>query len=265
MATAPALPKPIWGMVRDFLAPIDLYNFHETCTTFRTLVSVESVIKSAGAGRTAHSSGFWPRYDSDMGIFLRGVKAGKVYMPSAMRMLRIVLHADKSMNGKIGCDFCPSAEVGYFSSTRGILLCSGKCMLAPHKENESLDECLTWPYSDLTSGVLELLGSQPQSAAHVDWWKGKGLIYTTAEPVTDAVTGERCGCTITKHDLDAMARRPWSPEKLLAVLPDTGPSSEMDVLFSANKYASDYARRRFCTNSGWDTSTVPSGEQCVIS
>ncbi|KAL3918520.1 MAG: hypothetical protein SGARI_007447, partial [Bacillariaceae sp.] len=221
MAATPMLTEEgVWALVRDFLAPKDLYYFHETCSMFRKLVSVESVIKSAGAGNTATRYQFWPYDDSDMVIFLRNVKIGKVYMPSPIRMLRIVLHADETMADKIGCDFCRSEKVRCFSATRGVLLCSPKCRLEAHKAGAELAKGLTWPYSELGDDVEKLLKSEPQSAAFVRWWEKKKCIYTTVEPVTDAATGERCGCTITKKDLDSMKQRPWSKEKLRAILPD---------------------------------------------
>ena len=249
MSTAPLyLHDSIWDVVKDFLAPIDLYNFHNTCTTFRKLVSLETVIKSAGAGNTAHEYGFWPG-NYGMNIFLQSIKVGKVYKPSVTRMLRIVLHADGGMNGSIGCEFCPGAhaKAKYFSSGHGILLCCRLCKMESYQPGEICAEngFLSWPLSELPSAVEKLLLSQPQSAAYVKWWKSISIINTTAKPVVDAATGERCGSVITKIDLDAMAVCAWSPEKLKAVLPSKIESSEMKVLLNANQYALAYAKRRF--------------------
>jgi hypothetical protein len=219
-----SLPDGLICLIRDFLAPIDFQRIPDTCASFHKCVTRESIIKSAGV--EGDGCGFWPTDDCDLRIYLTGIRLGKICMPSATRLLRIVLHANESAS-MICCDFHPAAKAVYFSATRGLLLCSYSCQPKSRV------------FGELPSGVEELLNTHPQSAALVKWWKGRNILYTSPQPVHDPVTGELCGCPITLSDIDDMGRRMWTPEELKAVLPENNPLV-MDRLDCALKYAEAY-------------------------
>jgi len=232
-----------WCSIRDFLAPEDLYQLYESSPQFAQLVTVESIINSLAARKKyTRWSPFWPGDDNDMSIFLGSVRAGTVLPPSTKRLLRIVNHAESAQQAigvEISCDFCAAQKATYLSATRGLLLCSPRCPLRKHRPDEANRAGLSWPLTDLTSNVEELLNSDERTAAWVKWWRNRGFVYTTMEPAFDSATGERVGCSITKNQLDSMTARPWTPEKLASILPDVD-ALPMERLFAALEHAREF-------------------------
>lgn len=233
--TMTSLPDEIWAEVGSFLAPMDLYHFRRTCQTFRKVVTAVTIVKSMGADPGCSNGFIWT-----LRVFMRGVKSGKSLMPSPTRWLRIVLNANgvNRDSHNICCDFCPETKAGYFSSTRGLVLCSRRCPLRPHSPSEQCYPNVA-SIEEMTSDTQRFLKSHPISASYVEWWGQKGCIYTSLQPSHDSVTGERCGCPLSMTEIRSMGDHPWSFEKLQATLPDNDPQA-VEKLNDALRYANDY-------------------------